>query len=121
MTPELIADGLLALLLVAALAAILRLEIRLRTMRAGQTDMARTALELNAAALRAEAAIRGLRATAESAGGDLDARIASARALADELNLLSGRASLRAQSADAAPVFRPRDNGPALRALAGAR
>lgn len=124
MTPELIADGLLALLLAAALAAIFRLEIRLRTVRAGQGEMARNAQELNAAAHRAEAAIRGLRATAEGAGSDLDARISRARALADELTLLTERGSARMSAAGSPSGYdapRPAPQGPQLRALAGAR
>jgi hypothetical protein len=121
MTPELIADGLLALLLCAALAAILRLEIRLRTIRNGQAEMARTAQELNAAAHRAEAAIRGLRATADGAGQDLDARIARARALADELSLLAERGASRPFQAEPVRPLRMADSSPALRALAGAR
>lgn len=120
MTPELIADGLLAMLLAAALAAIVRLELRLRTVRGGQADMARVAQELNAAAHRAEAAIRGLRATADGAGTDLDARIAQARSLADELNLLAGRGAARL-AAEPPAVPRLREAAPALRALAGAR
>jgi hypothetical protein len=118
MTPELFADVLLALLLTAALAAIVRLEFRLRTLRAGQSDMARTAIELNAAAQRAEAAIRGLRQTADGAGADLDTRISRARALADELGMLSERAGTRATTA---PAHRAADAAPVLRALAGAR
>lgn len=118
MTPELFADALLASLLIAALAAIVRLEFRLRTIRAGQSDMTRTAQELNAAAQRAETAIRGLRLTAEGVGGDLDSRIARARALADELGLLSDRAANRVSSAEA---LRPTSPSPVLRALAGAR
>jgi hypothetical protein len=121
MTPELIADGLLTLLLIAALAAILRLELRLRTIRAGQADMARTVNELNTAAHRAEAAIRGLRATAEGAGADLDMRIGRARALADELSLLSERGATRMAAVEPLRPSRGADTGPALRALAGAR
>lgn len=121
MTPELIADGLLALLLAAALAAIFRLEIRLRTMRSGQAEMARTAQELNAAAQRAEVAIRGLRATAEGAGSDLDARISRARALADELSMLSERGAARPATVEPLRPIRSADPAPAFRALAGAR
>ncbi len=118
MTPELFADALLALLLTAALAAILRLEFRLRTIRAGQPDLARTVHELNAAVQRAETAIRGLRVTADGAGIDLDARIARARSLADELGLLSDRAAQRMSTNEA---VRPASTAPVLRALAGAR
>jgi hypothetical protein len=121
MTPELIADGLLALLLIAALAAIVRLELRLRTVRSGQAEMARTAQELNAAAHRAEAAIRGLRATADGAGSDLDARIGRARALADELTLLSERGAGRTNAGDAPRSARGTEPAFGLKALAGAR
>lgn len=121
MTPELIADVLLALLLTAALAAIVRLELRLRTVRAGHADMARTVHELNAAAQRAAGAIRGLRATAEGVGGDLDARIVRARALADELALLGERAGSRMNVAESVRAPGPVGQGPVLRAFAGAR
>lgn len=121
MTPELIADVLLALLLAAALAAIIRLELRLRTVRAGHADMARTVQELNAAAQRAESAIRGLRATAEGVGGELDARIVRARAIADELALLGERAAVRLNGADAPRPQAAANLAPALRAFAGAR
>jgi hypothetical protein len=113
MTPELLTDGLLAALLIAAIVAVVRLDSRLRTLRGGQEQMARTAAELNAAALRAEAAIKGLRMTATECGGELDHQLKRARAVADELSMLAERAPR--------PAPRAAEPAPVLRALAGAR
>ncbi|HAH11482.1 MAG TPA: hypothetical protein DCL54_18570 [Alphaproteobacteria bacterium] len=118
MTPSLIADGLLALLLLAMLAAVLRLEWRLKSFRAGQTAMADLIRELTVASMRAEASISGLKNTAQESGAALDQQIKRARALTDEMALLSDRGTQMVQG-----PRRPQSDpaATALRALGGAR
>lgn len=118
MSMELIADALLATLLIAAMAAIWRLDARLSVLRSGQGMLAKTAQDLNVAVARAEAAIQGLRLTANGCGDDLDARIKRARGLADELALLSERATKPSHDLRMTAAAPPQ---PLLRALNGAR
>jgi hypothetical protein len=87
----LILDGLIAVLLLAAIGFCWRLNASLTKLRAGAQGWAQAAAELNAAVLRAEQAVRGLRAASESEGAALDARIADARAVADEIVVLQTR------------------------------
>jgi hypothetical protein len=117
MTPELLSDLLLGALLIATIAAVWRLERRLNAARAGQAVLAQSALELSQAAQRAEAAIQGLRATAEGCGADLDQRIKRARVLADELALLADRAAKPLPAASRPAAAAPSVYG----ALSGAR
>lgn len=109
----LILDGLLILLLLAALAYGLRLERRLTGLRQGQEAFAQAVGELNQAAGRAEAALASLRAASEETDA-LHGRILAARSLKAELEGLIDRAerarpSPAAASTPAAPA-RPRDD-----------
>lgn len=121
MTTEFLADSILATLLIAAIAAIWRLDARLGVLRAGQGAMAKTAQDLNASVMRAESAIKGLRLTADGCGEDLDLRIKRARAAADELALLCERASRTTPALAEARNASPAAPQPLLRALSGAR
>lgn len=86
----LILDGVLILLLLAALAYGLRLEGRLKALREGQAGFARAVGELNAAAGKAEAALSALRAAGQETD-ELHGRILAARTLKAELEALVER------------------------------
>jgi len=94
-------DSFLMLLLVAALGYGVRLEKKLTALREGQLAFAGAVTELNAAAGRAENALRSLRASAEEADM-LHDRILKARAVKQELEVLIARQS-RSAPAIAAP------------------
>lgn len=104
-----ILDGVLMLLLVAALAYGVRLEKKLTQLRAGQLAFAGAVTELNAACARAEGALGSLRASGEEADL-LHDRIIKARALKTDLEQLiarSGRAPA-ALARSEAPAPAPR-------------
>jgi len=81
----------LALMLAACLFYFWRLDRKLAALRSGQDGIRAAAAELVSATTQAEAAVRTLRATAQDAGRDLQARINDARATADRLGLGAGR------------------------------
>lgn len=68
-----------------------RLDRKLSALRSGQDGALKAAAELAQATAQAEAAVRSMRATAQDAGRDLQARINDARATADRLGLGAGR------------------------------
>jgi len=86
-----ILDGVLMLLLVAALAYGVRLEKKLSALRAGQQAFASAVTELNAAAGRAEAALASLRASGQETDL-LHDRIIKAREVKAQLESLIARA-----------------------------
>ncbi|WP_269514451.1 DUF6468 domain-containing protein [Brevundimonas subvibrioides] len=96
-----ILDGVLMLLLVAAIAYGVRLEKKLTQLRAGQLAFAGAVTELNAACGRAESALASLRASGEDADL-LHDRIMKARQLKTDLE------QLIASGARSAPLS-PRD------------
>lgn len=105
-----ILDGILMLLLVAALAYGVRLEKKLTQLRAGQLAFAGAVTELNSACARAENALGSLRASGEEADL-LHDRIIKARALKTDLEQLmarSGRVVAEPARAEA-PVAAPRE------------
>ena len=81
----------LALMLGAFLYYFWRLDKKLAALRSGQDGALRAAAELAQATAQAEAAVRAMRATAQDAGRDLQARINDARNTADRLGLGAGR------------------------------
>jgi hypothetical protein len=95
-----ILDGILMLLLVAALGYGVRLEKKLGQLRAGQLAFAGAVTELNAACTRAESALSSLRASGEEADL-LHDRILKARTLKGELEALVARGT---KSAPASPL-----------------
>ncbi len=95
----------LAVLLAACLFYFWRLDQKLQALRTGQDGALRAAAELAQATAQAEAAVRAMRATAQDAGRDLQARIVDARATADRLGLGAGRMR---SSADAGAAVRGR-------------
>jgi hypothetical protein len=96
-----ILDGILMLLLVAALGYGVRLEKKLSALRAGQLAFASAVTDLNAAAGRAEAALASLRASGQETDL-LHDRIVKAREVKAQLESLIARAP-----AVAAPAPRP--------------
>ena len=105
-----ILDGILMLLLVAALAYGVRLEKKLTQLRAGQLAFAGAVTELNSACARAESALGSLRASGEEADL-LHDRIIKARALKTDLEQLmarGGRASVETARVEA-PVASARE------------
>jgi len=90
-----ILDGVLMLLLVAALAYGVRLEKKLTALRAGQLAFASAVTELNTAAGRAEAALASLRASGQETDL-LHDRILKAREVKAQLEVLIARGGVAA-------------------------
>jgi hypothetical protein len=85
-------NGLLATLLLAALAMGVRLNRKLQAVKDGQTAFVLAVSELNAAAGKAQSALSDLRAATDEATDVLGGRIARAREAADRLDKLTSRA-----------------------------
>ncbi|MBA3050127.1 MAG: hypothetical protein KKE42_10205 [Alphaproteobacteria bacterium] len=103
-----ILDGVLMLLLVAALGYGVRLEKKLSALRAGQQAFATAVTELNAAAGRAEAALGSLRASGQETDL-LHDRIVKAREVKAQLEALIARAPETSREAPrAAPQASPK-------------
>ena len=85
MSPTIMIDGLIIALLAATLVFGFRLNRRLVTLRANQSELSSLVTTLNEAASRAEAGIAGLKVSAEQAGTNLQTSIDRARRLNDEL------------------------------------
>ena len=77
----------IALLLVAILC--LRLDAKLNALRKGKDGVAATATQLSQAVLRADAAIKALRAHSDEASAALQSRIAEAQTVSDGLKFLA--------------------------------
>ena len=86
----------LGVLLVAALIYSVRLDRKLHAMRDGQSELAQIVREFHQAASRAESGVRTLKLASEQAGAELDQQIFKARALCDELRLLTELSEARA-------------------------
>jgi cell division protein ZapA (FtsZ GTPase activity inhibitor) len=84
-------EVVLAVMLAACLFYFWRLDRKLAQLRSGQDGVLAAAAELAQATAQAEQAVRALRATAQEAGRDLQARIDGARATADRLGIGAGR------------------------------
>ena len=93
-----ILDGVLMLLLVAALGYGVRLEKKLAALRAGQQAFASAVTDLNAAAGRAEAALASLRASGQETDL-LHDRIIKAREVKGQLEALIARGPVAAAPA----------------------
>ncbi|MGZ9114899.1 MAG: DUF6468 domain-containing protein [Brevundimonas sp.] len=93
-----ILDGVLMLLLVAALGYGVRLEKKLTALRAGQQAFASAVAELNTAAGRAEAALASLRASGQETDL-LHDRIIKAREVKAQLEVLIARGPAPSESA----------------------
>lgn len=89
-------DILLVTLLVTALVVGFRLNRRLSALRDSQAGFAKAVLELDAAATRAEAGLRALKAASEDAHDELLTRIDTARQLANRLEAATAAAATAA-------------------------
>ncbi|HEY0600708.1 DUF6468 domain-containing protein [Brevundimonas sp.] len=110
-----ILDGVLMLLLVAALGYGVRLERKLTALREGQQAFASAVTDLNAAAGRAEAALASLRASGQETDL-LHDRIVKAREVKAQLETLITRGSVAAP----VPAAEPVREAPPVRAAAPA-
>ena len=93
---------LLSVLLAATLIYCIVLERRLAAMRKGQDGLKKLLGELNGAIAGAGASIRALKNAAGEAAETLDERLRRARALSDELSLLTNSGERIAQRFDRA-------------------
>ncbi len=120
----LIVDGLIAVLLLAALALGLRLQRSLRQLRREDGEIGRLIVALDTATSRSAGALEGLRQTADAAGERLAGQLASAQRLLDDLRFLGSRGEQLADrleqqisrgrpAAQRAPVVRPPAAAPA--------
>jgi hypothetical protein len=86
-----VVDGLIVVLLLAALGLGLRLQRSLRQLRQGDGEIARLIADLDAATGRSAGALDGLRQTAEATGARLSEQLASTQRLLDDLRFLGSR------------------------------
>ena len=95
----LIADGVVAILLVATLVYVRRFSVRLEAIRAGRAEFEKLIADLTKSTNQAAGNLQQFKTTAEAAGGDLQARTERAQGMAaefgrigDDLKLLTERA-----------------------------
>lgn len=86
---ELIVDGVLSLLLVAAIVACVLVYKRLGTIKAGQAELKTLVDQLNSAAVEAQRSVAGLKVSADEIEGRLKLEGKKASAIADELSLMT--------------------------------
>jgi len=105
----LIADGVLAILLVITIGYCALVHRRLGAIRKAEHAMRALADDLNAATARAESGLNQLRATAAEAAEGFDPLMRDARSLAGDLDMLCHRARKLADRLDrpAAPAKAP--------------
>ena len=113
---SMIFEGSVAIILVMVAGLCWRLDRRLTALKNGQDGVRRNVVELADAAVRAQEGIRGLRLTSDEAGRALEEKIERARALADELVLLTEQGAHRTPGRDdhrsnARPAMRRDDRG----------
>jgi hypothetical protein len=108
MTWTLIADGVVAILLVATLLYVRRFSTRLEVIRTGRADFEKLIADLTKSTDQAASHLHQFKVTAEIAGGDLQTRIDRAHSAAaefgrigDDLKLLTERAERAANNLEA--------------------
>ena len=79
---SIVIEGLLALLLVIAIAYCMRLDGKLKALRNGNARLLEAAKELQSSALHAQNAVAALRRSADAAGKELQLKIDEAKAVA---------------------------------------
>jgi len=89
MTMGFMLDVLIAVLLVATVIYCWRLNQRLSTLRQGREELAALVTQLTQATMRAEGSIGALKVAAKEAAQGLEENIGAARALRDELALIT--------------------------------
>jgi len=121
MSIDLIAEGVVAVLLAVTIAYCFQLNRRLTALRAEQEAMADLVVGLNQATERAQDGIFQLRAASQESEETLKLEVSRARALADELSLITEAGSNLAERIEAglAPARQgPARQGPARQAPA---
>ncbi|HUO99420.1 MAG TPA: DUF6468 domain-containing protein [Rhizomicrobium sp.] len=107
MTLSMALELTLSLLLAATLVYCIVLERRLAAVRKGQDGLSTMIGELNTAITNAGASLRALKSAAGEAAETLDDRLRRARAVADELSVLSSSGERIAQRFDRAVPQKP--------------
>lgn len=105
-------EVVLSLLLAVTLAYCIVLERRLSAVQKGQKELGNTVRALNTAITSAGAALSALKAASGDATAELNARVREARALADELSVLTSSGERIAERMDQA-VSAQKSPGPA--------
>ena len=129
LSPALLLEALIAVLLVATIVYAVILERKLTRLRGDRAEMEAVIARLIEATGEAQSGLRGLRAHAEEAGQRLDTAVAQSRGRADELAFLIERAEAAAgrleralaQPAPVAPVAPAADKAKAPRSRPPAR
>jgi hypothetical protein len=88
---SLLVDGLIVVLLLVVLGRGFRLQRHLRALRHDDGEIARLITALDRATTRAQAALDGLKQTAEASSERLAGQLASAQRLVDDLQFLTSR------------------------------
>jgi hypothetical protein len=101
---DLLANGVVAVLLVATIAVASVLYVRLGRVRKMKGEMEALIAQLATASEAAEASLRGFREMAESTGRDVEERVRTGQALREELTFLIDRASTIADRLTATPA-----------------
>jgi methyl-accepting chemotaxis protein len=119
MSWTLIADGIVAVLLIVTLLYVRRFSSRLEAIRSGRAEFEKLIADLTKSTDQAASHLHQFKATAELAGKDLQARIERAQGLAaefgkigDDLKLLTNRATNAADRLEAT-IGRSRHAAPA--------
>ena len=107
----------LAVLLAATLICCFSLDRRLKRLRKDQESLNGTVHALNAAVISASASIAKLRAAAAEADKTLGGKVTSARALVDELQLLTAACERIATRMEGAQKWNAPARGETLRAV----
>jgi hypothetical protein len=105
-------DGLLAGLLLIAVLVGLRLNGRLKALRESHAGFAKAVSELDAAAAKADSALKALHLASDQTHDDLLARIETARSLILRLEKAGEGAERAAKRAETAATSRPLESAP---------
>ena len=94
----LIFEGTVAVLLIAAIFMMWRVDAKLRALKSGQDGVRQSVIALDEATDRARASLTALQRATHESGDDLKNQVRDAQGLADELRLLSSGADRRANA-----------------------
>jgi len=89
MTVGLVVEGLVAILLVAAIYYCIILNRRLTKLRDGQDEFTGLVMELNESTRRAQNSVQDLKSSTVETGKQLEEQIAAGRVLVDELSIIT--------------------------------
>ena len=112
-------DAIVACLLVVTIGFVWRLERRIAVFKREEARFAELLADFAAAATRADQAVKALKATAETAGRDVDAAVGRASGLRDDIQYLLDRAGPVADRlSDAVMISAVHSSGTAPRIVA---